>query len=268
MTVRIYIHPGRRRRRGMAALSALRWLLLIVGIAALSYTGYVYVESSVYQSYEEWSFDQRTEGKTPTIIGFLVERVFASRQHDTNSRQTAANRPAEQTGDGSEGASTIPPISPPEPSKPAAPADPTLIGRIIIPRLGVRAIVREGVDDKTLRHAVGHVPETVRPGVMGNIGLAGHRDSFFRPLKGIRKKDKILIETLNGNYEYQVDRFEIVGKNDVAVLAPSKSSILTLVTCYPFYYVGHAPRRFIVRAHLVSPEALVVDRRTRANSGE
>ncbi|MDD5565184.1 MAG: class D sortase [Thermoanaerobaculaceae bacterium] len=133
--------------------------------------------------------------------------------------------------------------------------DPLVLGRIEIPRLGVKAIVREGDDDTTLAVAVGHISGTARPGERGNMALAGHRDSFFRPLRDIRRRDTIRIVTLKRSYEYVVDSTEVVGPEDTGVLAPTSKAVLTLVTCYPFEYVGHAPKRFVVRASLVAPIA-------------
>jgi len=128
-----------------------------------------------------------------------------------------------------------------------------LIGRIEIPRLLLSVVVMEGIGRITLRRAVGHIPGTALPGGPGNVGLAGHRDTFFRPLKDLRIKDEILFSTLKGNYKYVVVSLTIVDPDDVGVLAASRENVLTLVTCYPFYYIGPAPQRWIVRARQVSP---------------
>jgi sortase A len=130
-------------------------------------------------------------------------------------------------------------------------SDRGLIGRIDIPRLGVSAIVRAGVDNRTLRRAVGHVPETALPGEDGNMALAGHRDSFFRPLKRAVEGDVIHLRTPDGDYTYVVRDTRIVGPAEMSVLAPTPEPTLTLITCYPFHYVGDAPDRFIVRAERV-----------------
>ena len=124
------------------------------------------------------------------------------------------------------------------------------MGRIEIPRVGVSAVVLEGSDDTTLRRGVGHIPETSLPGV-GNVGLAAHRDSFFRGLKDIRKNDIIRLQTLEGTFRYRVEWTEIVQPEETQVLRQEGTSELTLVTCYPFYYLGSAPKRFIVRAREV-----------------
>ena len=127
-----------------------------------------------------------------------------------------------------------------------------MIGRLKIPSLHLTVMIREGADAATLRRAVGHIPGTALPGGMGNVGLAGHRDTFFRALRNIRANDPIELEAENGTYRYVVESTGVVGPRDVRVLASSNAESLTLVTCYPFYYVGSAPKRFVVRAVLVS----------------
>jgi sortase A len=126
-----------------------------------------------------------------------------------------------------------------------------LIGRIEIPRLGISAVLTEGTAESTLRRAVGHVEGTALPGQPGNVGIAGHRDTFFRPLRNIRTNDIVVLTTLSGRYRYRVTSTKVVSPNAVEVLAPSTGETLTLVTCYPFYYVGPAPDRFVVRAERV-----------------
>jgi sortase A len=126
-----------------------------------------------------------------------------------------------------------------------------LIGRIEIPRLLLSAVVVEGVDKTTLRRAVGHIPGTALPGQTGNVGLAGHRDTFFRALKDLKIADKVQLSTLAGNFNYEVESLRVANPDNVGVLAPSGHNVLTLVTCYPFYFVGPAPLRWIVRAKQV-----------------
>lgn len=143
--------------------------------------------------------------------------------------------------------------SSPSASAPAAApdVDPLVLGRIEIPRVGVSAIVREGDDAATLSIAVGHIPGTARPGETGNVALAGHRDSFFRALRNIRAGDVIRIRVPGRGDEYRVDSTEVVGAEETRVLASTRNAVLTLVTCYPFGWIGHAPRRFIVHARLL-----------------
>lgn len=132
-----------------------------------------------------------------------------------------------------------------------------LVGRVEIPRLGLAAVVREGVDGSVLQNAVGHLPSTALPGDPGNVAIAAHRDTLFRKLRGIRKSDRITMETPDGTtYDYQVQSMKIVEPTDVSVLKPvNNEQSLTLITCYPFNYVGAAPNRFIVRARRVDLSA-------------
>jgi sortase A len=127
-----------------------------------------------------------------------------------------------------------------------------LIGRIEIARLDVSVIVVEGTANATLRRAAGHIEGTVLPGQIGNLGIAAHRDTFFRPLRNIHANDIITLTTRGGEYRYRVVSTKIVNPTDVAVLKSDGTEILTLVTCYPFYFVGAAPKRFIVRAERVT----------------
>lgn len=130
-----------------------------------------------------------------------------------------------------------------------------LIGRLDVPRLGVSAITREGADEVTLRRSIGHVPETALPGEHGNAAFAGHRDTFFRNLEDVRAGDRIVVTTLAGRHLYIVRETRIVEPSDVSVLDPTTEPMLTLVTCYPFNFVGPAPQRFIVRAAMLEQPA-------------
>jgi sortase A len=126
-----------------------------------------------------------------------------------------------------------------------------MIGRIDVPRLGVSAIIGEGVDTHTLNRAVGHLPGTAFPGEAGNVVVAGHRDSFFRELRNIHRNDTLRIVTLDGAFNYRVDSTGIVPPDRVDLLDPTPLRTVTLVTCYPFNFIGNAPLRFIVRARQV-----------------
>jgi sortase A len=126
-----------------------------------------------------------------------------------------------------------------------------VLGRIEIGRLGLSAIVVEGDSPSLLRRAVGHVPKTAMPGESGNIALTAHRDTFFRPLRKIQKGDVITLATMGGQYLYAVESTAIVSPSATEVLQSSGKPELTLITCYPFYYVGPAPRRFVVRARKI-----------------
>jgi sortase A len=204
-------------RRSRAAWRWLERLLLIVGTLALGYYVYAQAESYLYQRYENRELDA----------------ILASR-----------TTPPARDASGSTPASA--PSAAPRPQPVAGAA----IGRVEIPRLGVSAVVRSGSDARTLRLAVGHIPGTAFPGDVGNVGLAGHRDTFFRRLRDIETGDEIRMTTPDGVFSYRVERTDIVNPEDVWVLDHTPHPALTLVTCYPFNYIGSAPQRFIVRAAL------------------
>ena len=128
--------------------------------------------------------------------------------------------------------------------EPAAPP----VAMLRIPKIGLEVPVLPGTDDRTLDYGVGLIEDTAEPGSVGNSGIAGHRDGFFRGLKDIARGDTIRVETLHGTYVYLVERTWVVKPEDVSVLEPTPEPALTLVTCYPFYFQGSAPLRFIVRA--------------------
>jgi sortase A len=123
-----------------------------------------------------------------------------------------------------------------------------LVGRLEIPRLDVSVMVMEGVGSRTLRLGAGRIPGTGLPWTGGNIGIAGHRDTFFRPLAGIQPNDTIRFTTVDGTAEYRVTSATVVGPKATHVLRSTSHETLTLITCYPFYWVGPAPKRFIVQA--------------------
>lgn len=130
----------------------------------------------------------------------------------------------------------------------ASPPDGAWLGEIEIPRLGIDVGIVQGESSQLLERAAGHVTDTPLPGEMGNVVLAAHRDSFFRPLEHVRAGDEITVKTLDGDFHYIVESTIVVGPGDLWVLAPIGGRTLTLITCFPFRYVGAAPDRFIVRA--------------------
>ncbi|HTS48914.1 MAG TPA: class D sortase [Bryobacteraceae bacterium] len=220
-------------------LAGVEWIFLLFGLAALDLYIWNNASSMVYESYEDWAFDQDVRGLEPSPLRFALDelRVLVSREHRRSGTQALA-----------------PVKSGPGPRPKAMDTGPRarsgVIGRLEIPNLHLVAIVEEGADAGTLRRAVGHIPGTALPGWRGNVGLAGHRDTFFRALREIQVNDSIELKTQNGTYRYRVNWMRIVGPRDVQVLRPSTAASLTLVTCYPFYYVGSAPKRFVVRAGL------------------
>jgi sortase A len=220
-------HARSRHQR----LKAAEWFFLLAGLAALDVFVWVNTSTVLYQAYEDWAFDETLRGLKPSAPAFVADEISGLSGHRTKNVE---NPELQQKFD------RVPAERPPLPSM--------LLGRLRISRLHVAAMVREGADAGTLRSAIGHIPGTALPGRMGNIGLAGHRDTFFRALRNIEKDDTIDFETENGTFRYAVESTKIVGPRDVSVLTAAGGRTLTLVTCYPFYYVGSAPKRFIVRA--------------------
>ncbi len=193
-----------------------RWierLLLFTGLILLGMWGGVEIASTVWQAWQNRVFNQEVQDRE-------------ARSTSPGPKAPAPKIPALKKGD--------------------------ILGRLSIPRLDVSTMVREGDDDGVLSLAAGHIPGTALPGQNGNMAVAGHRDTIFRALKEIRKDDVIRFETVTGSHDYVVDATNIVMPDDVDVLRSGKRPQLTLVTCYPFYYVGAAPKRFIVSAHEVT----------------
>jgi len=130
----------------------------------------------------------------------------------------------------------------------------SVVGRIEIPRVGLSAMVFEGSSDSVLLRGIGHLTNSALPGRPGNVTLTGHRDTFFRPLRDVSTQDEIILTTPHGRYRYRVESTKIVAPDDVSVLKSRGEPRLTLITCYPFYFIGAAPKRFVVRAYLL-PES-------------
>jgi sortase A len=213
----------------VAYLTVVRYFFLAIAITCLGIYGNAYLERVLFQTRESREFD-RTLERSGAIVAASDNRITPI------GREVGASRK-------------------PLPWSPS-PSSVAVIGRLSVPRLHLSAMVREGTDRNTLLLAIGHIPATALPGQTGNVGVAGHRDSFFRGLKDLRTGDEIQFSTLHGDFRYVVESLIIVEPDNVAVLAPSSENVLTLVTCYPFSYIGSAPKRFVARARQVLPETL------------
>lgn len=141
------------------------------------------------------------------------------------------------------------------------------MGILRIPKIDVEVPVLEGTDDLILNRGVGHVAGTANPGDDGNVAIAGHRDGFFRGLKDVAVGDKIELVTLQTTDTYVIDNITIVDPSDVSVLRPRSRSSLTLITCYPFYFIGSAPQRYIVQASIVNAPPATIHARARPELG-
>jgi sortase A len=176
------------------------------------------------------------------ILGGAV--LLAHYSYTLHERADAQRRAKEWLGRASAGHGSVP-----------APAPPVyrgeVVGEVEIPRLHLSVMIFEGDDAGILERGAGHIPGTALPSSSGNIGIAAHRDTYFRPLRTIHANDVIALRTQSVTSRYAVTETEIVPPSDIGVLAPAPGRDLTLVTCYPFYYVGNAPKRFIVHARKI-----------------
>jgi sortase A len=191
-----------------------QYVFAAIGLLGLGYCASVFVNARLFQSKEALGFARKQQ------VRVANEKEDARSQSSTEIEQPT-------------------------------PVEGTVIAKLAIPRLGLSTMVVEGAEDGDLKLAPGHIPGTALPGAPGNIGIAGHRDTFFRPLRLIHKDDVIALTTVHGEDRYRVVSTEIVDPHDVQVLYPTSRDALTLVTCYPFYFVGSAPKRFIVRAERI-----------------
>ena len=204
-----------------------RYFLFVIGILALGYVGFALLDARLYQADQSRRFQQELNDLKPSIVSNTHSPVPLISPVPAKENPMRAE-PINVAGNGQ-----------------------TPLGRIEIRTVSLEAMILEGTDARTLRRAAGHIPGTALPGQQGNVVITGHRDTFFRPLRNIRKDDEIMLTTLSGSYRYRVDFTEVVEPGDTGVLDNSDDAILTLVTCYPFYFVGPAPQRFIVRAHRI-----------------
>jgi sortase A len=209
--------PSESTRLIRAFLRFSHWILFVAGLALLIRSGYVVIDSLIYQSLAKREF----------IRAVAAHRARSLHSESPSPLASGDARPVraawmEQT--------------------------PGPIARLEIPRLNVSAMVLQGASDTALSRGPGHIENTAYPGEHGNVGIAGHRNTIFRPLERIQPGDEIVITTVDNTYRYRVSFTKIVLGTAGSVLDPALGDVLTLVTCFPFDYIGSAPNRFIVRA--------------------
>jgi LPXTG-site transpeptidase (sortase) family protein len=200
-----------------SVLQVAQAVLFLVGAGSLAYCFTVYFAADWYQSKERARFEA------------------ASSNYSQNTSLAGSAQPA-------------PMIRNVKAGWPASPAASDPLGMIEIPRLGISSVIEEGTDSKTLLLAVGHMSGTALPGGDGNVVLTAHRDTFFRKLGKLQLGDMINIASVENSYRYRVESMSVVSPSDVYVTKASTGKTLTLITCFPFHYIGPAPMRFVVRA--------------------
>jgi LPXTG-site transpeptidase (sortase) family protein len=187
------------------------WAIAVIGIGLYALS---VAEARLYQSYLDWQFAKTLQ---PPIL--LAAGIPPSE---------AAHKPAK-----------------------AKPAEGQPLARLEIPAIHLSAMVSEGVQTSTLRRSIGHIPGTALPGEKGNVGLSAHRDTFFRHLGRLQKGDRLTLKTTGVSFDYIVESTGVINPDESGVLRNIGRPTLTLVTCFPFYYVGPAPKRFIVHASML-----------------
>lgn len=215
-------------------------VLVLVGLVHYAYT---FVDEHVYQSFQNWAFDQAITGGTDfTFFDYLRERTLLGFLTHGNQGLATFGRVQSQTL--------------------VASVHGAILGHLEISRLHLSATVREGVDEQALRGTIGHVPTTALAGGGGNFVIAAHRHALFRALKDIESGDLVTFQALDGNsYQYRVAATQIVKPSNASVLRADGGGLitnggfvqgipklLTVITCYPFSYIGFAPKRFVVEA--------------------
>lgn len=234
-----------------------RWLaaivLFLIACFALGYYGFAILDMRFFQSDESRKFDQELADARAHNAPANTAPAPSRSPSEELSAEAAADLKSHSPRGGK--FSFVPPSEAPtlavpngNPTKLPPPAQGTRLGRIEITSLGVKAMIQEGIGGSVLQRGVGHITGTALLGQPGNIGLAAHRDTFFRPLRNIHKGDEITLVTLEGDSHYKVDQISIVEPQNSAVLRNTGENVLTLVTCYPFNFIGNAPKRYIVRA--------------------
>jgi sortase A len=240
-----------RKRRNWFARWTAPLILFLVGCLALGYYAYDTLDARFFQDDQSRQFDQAlrdahdTAAHAPVSDQAPADELRAEAIADLKSRASQAS-PAPKMPAFAEA------VSANEPAQPEIAAENMPLGRIEITSVGLSAMIEEGTSNRTLQRGVGHIAGTALLGKSGNVGLAAHRDTFFRKLRDIQAGDDIKLTTLTGIVLYRVELISIVEPEDSRVLRDSGENILTLVTCYPFSYIGPAPKRFIVRARQMS----------------
>jgi LPXTG-site transpeptidase (sortase) family protein len=231
MRVRVQSHEG---------TSVVRWALRTLRIA-LIVAGVCFLSIFAWLQFEHYYFEARYLKEFERMAAAV--RQARPPEPSLPSPPTAVPPPVIQEPLPLEGARENA-----APENPLLSGDMRVLARLRVSRVGLEVAVLEGIEDRTLRRGAGWIPGTARPGEQGNVGIAAHRDTFFRPLREVRSGDRIELETLSTTQSYVVRSVYVVEPKATSVLQPTGEPTVTLVTCFPFNYVGPAPRRYIVQA--------------------
>jgi sortase A len=242
-----------------------RWtaplVLFLVGCFALGYYAYAILDAHFFQSDESRQFDQALQdARAANAAAVAPNRTPAEDlRAEAEADLKASKERAIEKGISNAASATSPALPDVDDASAGnkltrtSGASSSPLGRIEIAAIGLTAMIQEGTAPLTLQRGVGHITGTAPVGHSGNVGLAAHRDTFFRKLRDIHQGDEITLTTLSGTFLYKVDLISIVEPQASDVLRSSGDNVLTLVTCYPFSYIGPAPKRFIVRATQIKP---------------
>lgn len=240
-----------RRPRNWFARWTAPLILFLIGCLALGYYVYDILDARFFQDNQSRQFDQALRDAHDSPANAPAPDQTPEAELHAEALAEIKSRAKQMSA-----APTMPAFAESgvvnEPAQPEITAGNTPLGRIEIASIGLSAMIQEGTSSRTLQRGVGHITGTSLLGKSGNVGLAAHRDTFFRKLRDIQAGDDIKLTTLTGTVLYRVELISIVEPEDSRVLRDSGENILTLVTCYPFSYIGPAPKRFIVRARQIS----------------
>jgi LPXTG-site transpeptidase (sortase) family protein len=265
MRVRVQPRPGKSFARG--ALQALQIALMILGVSSLSIFAWLQFERFYFEARYLKEFDRmaavgRQTGAPPSLdfTPPALPMPFIPSPPDAGASRGFSSPNTEQTSTGGQNAAMpghpgfdsalagITALLPAARGNAVSVGGMRVLARLRVSRVGIEVAVLEGIEDRALRRGAGWIPGTARPGERGNVGIAAHRDTFFRPLREIRTGDRVEVETFDARQVYLVRSVSVVDPEFTAVLRPTGEPTVTLVTCFPFDYVGPAPRRYIVQA--------------------
>ena len=230
-------------------------LLLAAGVALLAFVGLAVLDAEFYRWYDQWAFEQIRTGRPASVEAFIKEKsgLHKNEAGPGNGAEPAGVTIAKPENDLATGVPDQRDWSAQRRrafQRASQQSTNAPMAKLEIPALKLTAMVLEGTSARILNHGVGHIEGTALPGQRGNVGLAGHRDGYFRSLGRISKNDLIVLTTKDAIFHYHVRGIEIADPSDISTLKNHRISTLTLVTCYPIYYIGPAPKRLVVTAWL------------------